>query len=134
MHPTPADPEPMAPHSILIVPNEEHREALLMEGACGARPPMLARGQCCGHESHRQWKPNDEFWESGSCYMCGDPQQALLLRRDGKPCPFGIARLADVACPDQPDRERQVRDDLASGSGLNRYRRLGRLVYLDAQP
>ncbi len=73
--------------SVLLVPTEAYREALIGDGPCGSVPPLAVYRPMGG-------------WQVGLLLRQGgygrEPMVALVLAWEGEPLPDGLARLAQA--------------------------------------
>jgi hypothetical protein len=76
--------------AILLVPTPGDPHGLLAPGVCGARVPTLYNSTSCGYDAHRGWRERHDV--RGDCYMCGHPDEALVLAWEGEPVPEGVDR------------------------------------------
>lgn len=90
---------------VLLRPNVEYgapntgvAKRLVADGTFGARPPLMYHSPSCGHPAHRRWfDPEDRSLNYHyDCYMCRDPEFALVLGGDGAVVLEGIDRARRV--------------------------------------
>jgi len=91
--------------TILLIPSPEHA-ALLADGPCGARPPMMLRWKCgCGHA---WWTPGGVVHGCPRCPACADlgsirgTGRALVLAHSRRVERHGCLALADNALAKTP--------------------------------
>lgn len=79
-------------------PNADVAKRLVADGKFGARPPLMYHSPSCGHPAHRRWfDPEDRSLSYHyDCYMCRDPEFALVLGGDGAVVLEGIDRARRV--------------------------------------
>lgn len=77
----------MSARAVFLVPHPDHAEALLTEGACGARVPVVIHGVPTGESGARWYSSVDNyhFWHR-------DKPKALVLAWDGLPADAGLDR------------------------------------------
>jgi hypothetical protein len=106
--------------AVLLVPSQDHREALIGDGPCGSRAPVA-------------WFTATHRWRAGVAdRYAGTEGQALVLAWDGKPVADGLARLARFF--PIVSRASIFPETMASVIALARRAEapLGRVVLLDA--
>jgi hypothetical protein len=54
--------------------------------------PTLYNSSSCGYDAHRGWRERHDV--RSDCYMCGHPDEALVLAWEGEPVPEGMDRAA----------------------------------------
>jgi len=78
------------PSAVLLVPTEKHRGALLQEGPCGARPPVVVWWTCTDHPLWRY----DPSWSYAERTPSGIfLKRALVLAWEDKSVLEGLERL-----------------------------------------